>query len=186
VAGKEKEMNEQNGAWVITKVYSKAGIPIDVKSWGQDTAAAIDDLYKGIAHGIEKYGWATEQANAPKPAAPAAPPPAGEHETKTVTDSTINTMLIKRVSVAPQTDGKIKVGMFADGHKYPDLYMTMGLDAALKALSGTGHVWDAEYLSKPAEFDMSFYADWRNSDKLNSKGNPYKNIVNLRPLEATA
>lgn len=183
-------MNEQAGAWVITKVYSKAGIPIDVKASGPDTATAIDDLYKGIAHGMEKYSWTLEQANAPKAAQPATqtttPPPAEPAVSKAADAGAINTMLIKKVSVAPQTDGKIKICMFAEGHKYADLYMTLNLDRALDALADTGHAWSAEYLSKPAEFDMAFYADWRNSDKLNSKGNPYKNVVVLRPLEATA
>lgn len=178
------------GAWVITKVYSKNGVPIDVKASGINTTAAIEDLYKGMAYGMETFGWKLEQ-DAPKPAQPAAaiapaPQPQSASSSLPVLDTSINTMEIKRVKVEPQADGKVKVSLFADGHKYPDLYMTQGLDATLKALANTGYDWTAEYLGKIAEYDMSFYADWRNSDKLNSKGNPYKNIVAFRPLTASA
>lgn len=179
------------GAWVITRVWSKSGIAIDVKASGVNTAAAIEDLYKGMAYGMETFGWKTEQ-DAPKPATqPAAPSAPAPHPQSIVgnmpvQDTSINTMEIKRVKVEPQPDGKIKVSLFADGHKWPDLYMTQKLDATLKALAQTGYEWTPEFLSKVSEYDMSFYADWRNSDKLNSKGNPYKNIVAFRPLTATA
>jgi hypothetical protein len=178
------------GAWVITKVYSKAGVPIDVKASGPTTAAAIDDLYKGMAYGMDTFGWKLEQ-DAPKPAQPAAPAttapqPQSIVGNMQVQDTSINTMLIKKVKVEPQADGKVKVELFAEGHKYADLKMTMGLDATLKALDGTGYEWTPDYLSKVQEFDMSFYADWRNSEKLNSAGKPYKNVVAFRPLTATA
>ena len=180
---------KQAGAWVITDVFSKHGVRITVKASGANVNAAVDDLYQGIAHGIDTYGWTVEQTNAPKQAAPAsspAPAPQSVVGALPIIDTSINTMEIVKVSVAPQQDGKIKIGLFWQGHKYADLFMTMGLDATLKALANTGFEWTAEFLSKPAEFDMHFYADWRNSEKLNSKGNPYKNIVALRPIDATA
>lgn len=183
-------MNDNAGAWVISKVWSKTGIPIDVKASGPDTASAIDDLYKGIKHGIENFGWLLEQPGAPKmqttDKAPASTPaPTGPAQPANV-DTSVNTMEIKKVKVEPQPDGKIKVAMFAEGHKYADLYMTQNLDRTLEALNGTGYEWTAEYLSKTAEYDMAFFADWRNSEKLNSKGNPYKNVIALRPLTASA
>lgn len=178
------------GAWVITKVYSKSGVPIDVKASGINTAAAIEDLYNGMAYGIETFGWKLEQdAPRPAPAVPAAqsaPAPQSVVGALPVQDTSINTMEIRRVKVEPQPDGKIKVELYADGHKYADLKMTMGLDATLKALAGTGYEWTAEFLSKVSEYDMSFYADWRNSEKLNSAGKPYKNVVAFRPLTAAA
>jgi len=175
------------GAWIITRVYSAHGIQIDVKASGGNTAAAIDDLYAGIAHGIEKYGWQIEQTNAPKPVQVSAPAPATKTPAPKVEGDTaqINTMEIAKVKVEPQSDGKIKVGLFATGHQYADLWMNnLTLDSALKILANTGYEWTADYLSKVAEFDMHFFADWRNSEKLNTKGNPYKNVIALRSAEA--
>lgn len=48
------------GCWVITKLYSAKGLAIDVKASGTNVAAALDDLYAGIQHGIEKYKMAAE------------------------------------------------------------------------------------------------------------------------------
>jgi hypothetical protein len=120
-------------------------------------------------------------APASSPAAPPAPPaPATQ---KANVDTGVNTMAIKKMTVAPQADGKVKIGLYADGHKFPDLYMSLGLDATLKTLAGTGLEWTAEHLSAVAEFNVDFLADWRNSDKLNGKGNPYKNVIALRSTE---
>ena len=65
----EKVPESPTGAWIISKVYSAHGIAIDLKASGTTLRAAIDDLYAGIAYGIETYKWSTE---APKlPDAPA-------------------------------------------------------------------------------------------------------------------
>ena len=58
------------GAWVITDVFSKHGIRITVKASGMDVSSAVDDLYKGIAHGLDTYGWTVEPAQAPQAPAP--------------------------------------------------------------------------------------------------------------------
>ena len=111
------------GCWIITRLFSKTGAPIDVKSSGTNTKAAIDDLYSGIAYGIEHYGWQPEApkappAPAPKPDAAAQiareagnqelasnleaqgvevpPPPAGK---------TWQTVDVSEIRVIPQPDG---------------------------------------------------------------------------------
>ena len=68
----EKEQMPQvpTGSWVITRLFSAHGIAIDLKASGTTLSAALDDLYTGIQHGIEKYQM---QVEAPK--APAAPAP---------------------------------------------------------------------------------------------------------------
>jgi len=111
------------GCWIITRLFSKTGAPIDVKSSGTNTKAAIDDLYSGITYGIEHYGWQPEApkappAPAPKPDAAAQiareegnlelaskleargaevpPPPAGK---------TWQTVDVSEIRVIPQPDG---------------------------------------------------------------------------------
>ena len=68
----EKEQMPQapTGSWVITRLFSAHGIAIDLKASGTTLSAALDDLYTGIQHGIERYQM---QVEAPK--APAAPAP---------------------------------------------------------------------------------------------------------------
>ena len=186
-------MNEekQPGAWVITRVYSKHGIPIDVKSSGNTTAAAIDDLYSGIAHGIEKYGWMLEQANAPKPqpkeqsAAPSNSPVTAKAGESSV-DTSVNTLEVVKVRVTPKPDDKVELQLFGEGHQYADLYHNGTVKQVLAALTATGLVWDESHLKVASEFTVKFYADWRNSEKMNGKGKPYKNIIQYRAVDAVA
>jgi hypothetical protein len=138
------------------------------------TEAAIE-AYKELraAHPLP------EKVAAPAPVAPAAAP--AKQTVTTPAPTGTQTLLIKKMKVEPQPDGKVKLALFSEGHKYADLFMSMGLDATLKALDGTGQAWEAKHLSVAAEFDVSFYADWKNSDKLNTRGNPYKNVIALHP-----
>lgn len=184
-----EELKSTMGAWVITRVYSKHGIPIDVKASGDTTALAADDLYAGIAHGIEKYGWVLEQAGAPKPkqeATTTTPVPQSVVGAMPVIDTGINTLQVSKMVVTPKPDNKVELQLFEAGHKYADLYHNGTVAQVLTALSGTGLDWKEEHLKTANEFNVSFFADWRNSEKLNKNGKPYKNIVGYRAIDATA
>ena len=174
---------KQAGAWVITRVYSAKGIAIDVKASGENTAAAIDDLYSGIEHGIAKYGWQLEQAGAPK-AQTTQPTPAPQ--SAAVVDTGINTLEVVKVAITPKPDNKVELKLFGQGHKYPDLYHNGTVQQVLAALSTTGLEWNESHLKSASEFDAHFFADWRNSEKLNTNGKPYKNVVGYRAIDATA
>lgn len=181
-------MNEaQPGAWVIVRVFSKTGTPIDVKASGANTAQAIEDLYKGIAYGMETFGWTTEQANAPKPATQDTnPAPQKANGNGAVSDTGTNTLEVVRVEVTPKPDGKAELKLYGEGHKFPDLYHNSTIANLITALSTTGYKWNEEQFHYAGEFNVTFYADWRNSDKLNKNGKPYKNIVGYRAIDATA
>ena len=107
------------GCWIITRLFSKTGAPIDVKSSGTNTKAAIDDLYSGITYGIEHYGW---QPEAPKaPPAPAPKPDAAAEIAREEGNLELASMLaeipsppagktwqmvdVQEVRVIPQPDG---------------------------------------------------------------------------------
>lgn len=187
-------MSEENnqGAWIITRVYSKAGIPIDVKAAGADVIAAIANLYKGMEVGIKEHGWSLEQANAPKAQAkqeaPASTSPAPQSVVGAMpsVDTGINTLQVSKVVVTPKPDNKVELQLFEAGHKYADLYHNGTVAQVLTALTGTGLVWTEEHMRSAQEFNVSFFADWRNSEKLNKNGKPYKNIVGYRATDATA
>lgn len=129
------------GAWVITKVYSVHGIPIDVKSSGSNTVAAIDDLYTGVAHGIEKYGWQLEAPKAPQAPAPNPDPAArialeagnknmaqemqAEYETvpPAPNGTQWETVDITEIHIEPKADGMVSVEFWQTGRKYAEEYV---------------------------------------------------------------
>jgi len=187
--------NNATGAWTITRVFSKAGVPIDVKTSGVNGIAAVDDLYATIAHGIAAYGWSVEQKGAPVPAAKAAAAPDGDGPRSAgdgpvpgpaVIDTGINTLAVERVIVVPKPDEKVELQLFARGHKFADLYHNGDLSQVLGALAFTGLVWKREQLTVAREFNVQFFVDWRNSEKLNGKGKPFKDVIRYRPIDAVA
>lgn len=134
--------------------------------------------------GVQKAPDAPAPASAPNAPAPAAakgPAPAPED-----IDTSINTMSIVKVKVEPLAGDRVKLHLFAKGHKFPDLYYQADIKDALVALAHTGYTWTEEHLTRAAEMNMAFDVDWRNSTKLNSKNQPYKNIVQFRAQDATA
>ena len=181
-----EELKATMGAWVITDVFSKNGIRITVKASGDNVAAAVDDLYAGISHGMEKFGWTTEQAGAPKAQASQPAQPTSAPSAPANVDTSINTLEVVKVVVTPKPDDKVELQLFGSGHKYADLYHNGTVKQVLAVLGTTGLTWTEEHLRTAQEFNVTFYADWRNSEKLNKNGKPYKNIVNYRPAEATA
>ena len=125
------------GCWIITRLFSKTGAPIDVKSSGTNTKAAIDDLYSGITYGIEHYGWQPEAPKAPPAPAPkpdAAAEIAAEEgnlelaaEIKAGTEAipespkgkTWQTFDAVFVRYLPQPDGKCTIEFYGNQHKQP-------------------------------------------------------------------
>ena len=98
----------------------------------------------------------------------------------------MNTLEVVRVEVTPKPDGKAELKLYSEGHKYPDLYHNGTIKQLLAALSVSGYGWTEEMLKTSQSFDLRFFADWRNSEKLNQNGKPYKNIVGYRAIDATA
>ena len=103
----EKEQMPQvpTGSWVITRLFSAHGIAIDLKASGTTLSAALDDLYTGIQHGIEKYQM---QAEAPKaPPAPAPKPDAAAQIAREEGNLELASRLeAQRAEVPPPPTGK--------------------------------------------------------------------------------
>jgi len=182
------EENNQQGAWVITRVYSKNGVTIDVKAAGSTVIGAINNLYDGLKVGIEEHGWTTEQKGCPKPLAEQTPAPtqAVVGNAPASIDTSLNSLEVVKVIVTPKPGEKVELQLFGHGHKFPDLYHNGEIKQVLAALTGTGLQWTADMLRTANEFNVTFFADWRNSEKLNGNGKPYKNINGYRAIDATA
>lgn len=69
--------------------------------------------------------------------------------------------------------------LYARGHRYPDLRL---FDLSDLAEVGV----DYANLAEGAETPARFWAAYELSDKLNKRGNPYKDIVALEPIGAPA
>jgi len=77
-------------------------------------------------------------------------------------------------------EGKISLNWFASGHKYADIYTTRTAEKALELLQSTGEAWDESHLLIYGKYDVSHNVYFRLSEKMNTNGNPYKDIVEIR------
>lgn len=89
------------------------------------------------------------------------------------------TFTCEHMEIAPRPDGKADVKFFTAGHKWPDATGVWSPEMAVRMLSGTGG-WTQAHFTQPGNYQMAgTVVEWEASDKLNSKGNPYKNIVRV-------
>lgn len=104
----------------------------------------------------------------PATPAPAAPGPQGPrvlHATK--------------LQIVPRPDGKTQLDFFLDHERrYSDLRLVDTPDNALRFLSRVGQ-WTAEHLRGAGTYPVNYDVMWEESTRLNSKGNPYKDIVGI-------
>lgn len=115
------------------------------------------------------------QAPAPEPRLDQAPAPA-----KDEANPTGLSFQVSKLKVTPEIkDGaqRIMVELFAEGHQWADIkaFYSTAEQAAVAFADVTGldfHV--------AGEYSINCIADYRLSDKKNTKGNPYKNLVRVR------
>lgn len=87
---------------------------------------------------------------------------------------------LDHIDIIPRTDGKVNVNFFAVGHKYADVYTSREPAAALAYINQTFSLQNTiEDYAKALSLPVSGTLFWKNSKNLNSKGNPYKNIVRI-------
>jgi len=82
-----------------------------------------------------------------------------------------NTMLITKLVLRPDNH----VDLYGRGHKYKDLTLFDATDLADVGI-------DVSDLQPGVETPCRFIAEYELSDKLNQSGNPYKDVVALRPV----
>lgn len=165
---------------------------INVTARAETVKGAIDRIIAGMQYANEVYHlkpynpMAPQTPNRPAPvtnqpnpnvktnaAAAPAPAPSQPVQANAADNGVIQ---VAKVVVTPRTDGKSKVEFFGAGRKYADLSSVMTPDS-LANLFGSG--WTPDHFMVATEYQVSFSAYWRNSDKLNSSGKPYRNVVKL-------
>lgn len=190
-------------AW--TTLYGD-GFTINLTARAGNCMDALDDLVLGIQYGKKTYKLDTKPttAQAPVQAAPVAPavvapapvppapvqapvPPAPVQAAPVQAAPVpppvnpppdVNTFVAVKMTVEPRTDGKSKISLFADGHQWADINLIFSPEQAVGTL---GHLapWTQEHFMTATTYDVKYLVAWKNSTKLNSAGNPYKNLVSV-------
>lgn len=176
-------------AKVITDVWSKKGVRITVESFGRTLTEATEELYSGIAYGVEKYGWSVENPNptpAPVEQVPVQKVTKGPIEKKPLqqAEGQINTMTIEKVKVTPKPEGKVELSLFGQGHAFADMHYTAPVAELLEKMAATNIDWQPEDFALATEYRCVFVVKWKQSQKLNTNGNPYRDIVEFLPAGA--
>ena len=84
-----------------------------------------------------------------------------------------------KMTTKPRPDGKVDISFFEGSHQFADITKTCTVEAAILFLAPLGTFTPA-HLSVAAEYKPVFIdVRYVLSEKMNSKGNPYKNIVDI-------
>lgn len=96
-----------------------------------------------------------------------------------------NELNVVRIDVGLDANKLPTLEFFSAGHQYPDLSYKVGetrekrIAAFMKLLKDTGD-WNESHFGAGSSYECDLVATWKPSEKLNSRGNPYKNIVSVR------
>ena len=166
-------------------------VKINLTSRGFTAIEALDGLLEALKIAKEKYHLtpymvlkqapkfeAVSQTPALAAAAPAVIPVANEPVYENVAAEGTGTFHAVKMTVTPREGGKTKLDFFEVNHKFPDISAVMAPENLVDLMKLTGE-WTVDHFMKATAFEVKYMIQWRNSDKLNSKGNPYKNIVGI-------
>lgn len=84
-----------------------------------------------------------------------------------------------KMDIAPRADGKVDIKFFGEGHKFADLTKVAAVDQAILFLAPIG-AYTAQHLAVSASYQVSVDVRWAESERRNSKGNPYKDILDIK------
>jgi len=203
----EKEQMPQvpTGSWVITRIYSKVGAPIDLKASGTTLTAALDDLYTGIIHAFTKYECTPEAPKAPPAPAPKPDPAAkiaaeeGNLELaaeikagieaipeppKGKTWQTFDAVFVRYL---PQPDGKCTIEFYGNSHKQPhdDYAFIKASKWTWENVSGLMKHVTSHAPEEAGEFNLPcrvYYIEGKEYTTPSGVKGRYKDIAHVRPL----
>jgi hypothetical protein len=166
--------------------------PVKAFSKLVEAVAELEKKYKGFTpYNPDEFRVVVNKTD-PQPQAPAtqAPAPAGAKaapapvpaQTPAPTPATGGGAVeVNRVTVTPNAEGKTKIEFWKTGRKYPELQAAWTPERAAELFARLDASWTAAHFQAATAYDVTFTVVWENSQNLNSKGNPYKDIVDLRP-----
>lgn len=152
--------------------------------------SAMDGIIRGIQYAHEHYKLSTvrPETGVPGPAASTAPqdgqPPAPSAPAGQPAQANGNGsngyIHATKLEIVPSADGKVALKWYSAGHQYPDITSTRPADKAVELLRATGD-WTPEHVKMVGTYQVRHKIAWRESEKMNSKGKPYRDIVSLIP-----
>jgi hypothetical protein len=89
------------------------------------------------------------------------------------------TFHVVKMQIEPRADGKVNIKFFEAGHQYPDITAVKTPAEGALLLQPLGGYTPAHMVA--GEYQIGAAIEWVTSDKMNSKGNPYKNIKSIKP-----
>lgn len=91
------------------------------------------------------------------------------------------------IDILPQPGGVTQVHYYGDNFKQPrNDYFTVssfGEPAKLREILEPYHKFKEETFRMAGTFSVDFYCEWYHSNKMNSQGNPYKNLSQIHVAE---
>ena len=168
-------------------------LEVNLTGRGRNAREAFENLGDCLKY-AQKQGWSAyrkvnelpvkAQAKAPAKAGPVTPVKAVATSAVSASGSpaqySSGIFHVTKLEVTPRADGKVTLGFFEPGHKWADITKVCTVDVAISTLAPLGDFTE-EHLRVPAVFDDIFAEiRWIDSENLNSKGKPYKNIVEIK------
>lgn len=112
-----------------------------------------------------------------KKSAPAATPPSAAPTSPS--EEAGGVIHASKMSVGPRQDGKVDIKFFAASHKWADIVVVRDAEEAIAVLSVIAP-FSAADLQVAAEYPVDVFVRFVYSEKKNSKGNPYKDLVDIQ------
>lgn len=159
---------------------NEATFTINVTCRALNGIMAIDDFMTTVQYAKKEYNMSpligdtvkkVTQKEDPFPVSTPAKP-----ATQAKASDEVNWFVATKLGIEPRTDGRSYFKFYGSGHKFPDLSAVLAPDQAVKMMAHLAQ-WTPEHFMKAVEYDVKYRVGWKNSETLNSKGNPYKNIV---------
>lgn len=186
------EENEFSMNWQMVDGFG-GNVQITMRAGELAGWAAVMGVRKEFCEKAQQSGWTfpgvvkVQAAPAPLPAnTTATPAPAPMGATSTTAPANGNGVLSvtsSELRVTPRTDGKVDLAFWNAGRKYEEIKATKSPDDAIRLLAPTG-VWTKDNFTAVGTFGLPVSIEYRLSDKRNSKGNPYKDILKITRLAA--
>lgn len=163
-------------------------VKINLTARAETATEALKALLEALKVASEEYKLRPYQVLKKAPEAPPAPAPldapaapVGKPEpTYEDVEQATGVFNVVKMGVTPRADGKTKLDFYEFGHKYPDISAVMSPDQLSQMLAAVG-AWTPEHFKAVASYEVNYKISWRNSERLNQNGKPYKNIVVVNP-----
>lgn len=154
----------------------KHPVKINVTARDLNSASALRQLMTTIKIAKEEYHlkpYLSTSGSVSKPATAAVNASTGRPEKSTEGAQVFNCNKL----VVSQYNGKAKLDFYATGRRYAELTSYVTPEQAGAWFQPFGLT--SQNFTGSGEFAVNVNVTWVNSDKLNSKGNPYKNVLKI-------